>query len=249
MDGRRNKGTDLFTNPALSLKWILSVAGASLITLLFANITNDIEEDAKIKAVDLEKKDISNPISFANRTNVEERAKIKASKLERKDLINPYGTPASPGIAITRLEIKAVDTTGKETMDDAITCLARSIYWEARGTDRRLMQAIANVVINRLASGGFPGTICGIVKQRNEEGRCQFSWWCDCRPDSAQEAKPYEAAKEIARKALNRQLKDLTRGALYFHGRGVKPHWNKEFIRTARIEGLTFYRPPRRKTK
>jgi len=181
--------------------------------------------------------------------NMEENAKIKATSLEKKDLVNPYGPSASPSKAITRSEIKTVDTYGRESMDDAITCLARTIYWEARGQDGRVMQAVANVVMNRLHGGGFSDTICGIVKEGNEKKGCQFSWWCDGRPDSAQEGKPYEAAKEIARKALNRQLKDLTRGALYFHGRRVRPIWEKEFIRTVRIDGLSFYRPSMRTLK
>ncbi len=179
----------------------------------------------------------------------EETAKIKANKLQKEDTINPYGTPARAGNAITRTEINAVDITGKEPVDDAITCLARTIYWEARGADKNIMQAIANVVMNRLGHEGFPKTICGIVKQGGEKKDCQFSWWCDGLPDSAQEEETYEVAKEIARRALNRQLKDLTGGALYFHSRGVSPVWAREYIRTARIGRFEFYKPHGGKAK
>lgn len=184
-----------------------------------------------------------------SKAEMEHVAKIKAGKLEKKDVINPYGAPASPGKSITKPEIKAVDTTGKERMDDAITCLARTIYWEGRGTDRKVMQAIANVVMNRLGHEGFPDTICGIVKQGREEKACQFSWWCDGRPDSAQEKGPYEVAKNIARQALNRQLRDLTGGALYFYRRGIKPVWSKKYIRTAEIGKIVFYKPMGGKAK
>jgi len=179
----------------------------------------------------------------------EKIAKSKAAQLEKKDVINPYGAPAPPGKSITKPEVKEVDTTGKERMDDAITCLARTIYWEARGTDKTVMHAIANVVMNRLGHEGFPNTICGIVKQGREEKACQFSWWCDGRPDSAQEIGPYESAKEIARKALNRQLKDLTGGALYFHRRGITPDWSKKYIRTVEIGKILFYKPAGGKAK
>ncbi len=50
-------------------------------------------------------------------------------------------------------------------MDDAITCLARSIYWEAKGKDSTDMEAVANVVMNRLGHEGFPDTVCAVVKQ------------------------------------------------------------------------------------
>jgi spore germination cell wall hydrolase CwlJ-like protein len=179
----------------------------------------------------------------------EKVAKIKAGKLEKRDEINPYGASPPPGEAITKAEIKAVDSAGKERMDDAIICLARTIYWEARGTDKTVMHAIANVVMNRLGHEGFPNTICGIVKQGRGEHSCQFSWWCDGLPDSAQEEKSYEAAKEIARKALNRQLNDLTGGALYFYSKGVTPAWSKKYVRTARIGTFEFYRPSGEKAK
>ena len=55
-------------------------------------------------------------------------------------------------------------------MDDAITCLARTIYWEAKRKDGAQMEAIANVVMNRLGHKGFPNTICGVVDQGHDPG-------------------------------------------------------------------------------
>ncbi len=138
---------------------------------------------------------------------------------------------------------KAVDPAGKEPLDDAITCLARTIYWEARGEDDTAMQAIANVVMNRLAHEGFPKTICAVVKQGKEEGSCQFSWWCDGRPDQAQEEAAYAVAKEIARKVLNGQLGDRAHGAIYFHHQRLRPSWSKIYIRTGKVGEHIFYKP------
>jgi spore germination cell wall hydrolase CwlJ-like protein len=53
--------------------------------------------------------------------------------------------------------------------------------------------------------------------------------------------KPYAHVKEIARKALNRQLKDPTDGALYFHNRKVTPNWSSEYIKTAEVGEHLFY--------
>jgi spore germination cell wall hydrolase CwlJ-like protein len=50
-------------------------------------------------------------------------------------------------------------------------------------------------------------------------------------------------AKEVARKALNRQLSDRTDGALYFHHRNVSPAWASAFAKTAEIDDLVFYKP------
>jgi spore germination cell wall hydrolase CwlJ-like protein len=174
-------------------------------------------------------------------------AEHKAKSVEQKVAAQGAQAPRPPAQTITKTEAQAVDRSGAKPLDDPITCLARTIYWEARGDGETSMQAIANVVMNRLGHEGFPSTVCGVVKQGKEQGACQFSWWCDGRPDSAQEKKAYARAKEIARKALNGQLKDLTGGALYFYHKGSKgsaPDWAKKYVRTAEVDDNIFYKPP-----
>ena len=179
-------------------------------------------------------------VSANDEVKKEETAKSKAAAEEKAVA---QGAKAPPADTITKEEAQAVDPAGKERLDDAITCLARTIYWEARNSGVAGMEAIAGVVVNRLFHEGFPSTICGIVKQGQGQGSCQFSWWCDGRPDSVQDEKHYAIAKEIARKTLNRELKDPTGGALYFHGKGSAPDWAKTYIRTVVIDDLAFYKP------
>ena len=57
------------------------------------------------------------------------------------------------------------------------------------------------------------------------------------------EVQRYDIAKEIARKALNQQLKDSTGGALYFHDRNVHPDWAKTYRKTAETRHFLFYKP------
>ncbi|MDQ1335757.1 MAG: hypothetical protein QG552_2707 [Thermodesulfobacteriota bacterium] len=179
----------------------------------------------------------------ADQAQKAEGAKGKAEVLEEKT--SAEGSKAQPTQAeiINKSEAQAVDPTGKEILDDAITCLARTIYWEAKGEDDAEREAIANVVMNRNGHKGFPNTICEVVKQGHEQGACQFSWWCDGRSDDAEEEENYSRSKEIARKALNRQLKDRTGGALYFHHRKVTPNWSKEYIKTVEVGEHIFYKP------
>ncbi len=160
----------------------------------------------------------------------------KAEILEEKASSKGSKTPPAPSELITKPQAQAVDSSGEEPMDDAITCLARTIYWEARGTDIAGMEGVANVVMNRVGHEGFPETVCEVAKQGQEKGACQFSWWCDGRPDDAKEDESYAIAKDITRKALNLQLKDRTNGALYFHHRDVTPYWSDEYIKTVEIE-------------
>ncbi|WP_019951037.1 cell wall hydrolase [Kushneria aurantia] len=152
--------------------------------------------------------------------------------------------PLPSGVRLSRDGVRAVDPRGQAPLNDAVSCLARSIYWEAKGTPRGEMEAVANVVMNRLGSSRFPSTLCGVVQEGSETGRCQFSWWCDGRPDEAHEMAEYATAREIARLALNGQLADRTRGALFFHHKSITPSWASSFIHTMQSREFDFYRPP-----
>jgi len=203
--------------PIMRFPWITTCLA---LTLLAGQVIADDQEQKKEVAVD------------------------KAQVLEQKAADKGSEAPApKKAETITQSEVQAVDPAGTAPLDEAITCMARSIYWEAKGKDSKDMEAVANVVMNRLGHEGFPDTVCGIVKQGSEKHACQFSWWCDGKQDSAQEEVPYALAKEIARKALNKQLPDHTNGAMYFHDKTAKPAWAKEYIKTAQIGLFTFYKP------
>ena len=179
----------------------------------------------------------------ADRAQKAEAAESKAGVLEQNAAAEGGKALPSPSEIITKTEAQAVDPIGEEPLNDAITCLSRTIYWEARGERATGMEAIANVVMNRLGHQGFPKTICKVVMQGREQGACQFSWWCDGRTDDAKEDKSYAIAKEIARKALNRQLTDRTGGALYFHQRRATPSWSNKYIKTVEVGEVVFYKP------
>lgn len=167
----------------------------------------------------------------------------KAEVLEQKVADKDNTPPPAKVEAITPSEAQAVDPAGAAPLDDALTCLARSIYWEAKGGNAADMEAVANVVVNRLGHKGFPDTVCAVVKQGSEQHACQFSWWCDGRPDQVKEDEPYISAKEIARKALNQQLPDRTHGAMYFHDSSASPAWAKAYVKTTEIGKFSFYKP------
>lgn len=179
---------------------------------------------------------------MASQDRKAEAAVSKAEILERK--VSPK-SDSSRGRTptISRAEAKAVDPDGDGPLEDAITCMARSIYWESKGLAREKMEAVASVVMNRVAAEDFPNTVCEVVKQGAESGPCQFSWWCDGRPDSVQEEEPYSVAVDVARRTLNQQVSDPTDGALYFHDQSVRPSWASTFSLTKEAGGLLFYKP------
>ena len=183
------------------------------------------------------------PSVVADREERAEAAKDKAEELEQA--VSPEGGAAwsPPTETLTRPEVQAVDPAGAAPLEEAITCLSRTIYWEAKGEEIADMEAVANVVMNRLGHEGFPNAICEVVTQGSEQGSCQFSWWCDGRPDHVVEEDRYEIAREVARQALNQQLPDRTGGALYFHQREMSPLWAAEYIKTVEIGAFVFYKP------
>lgn len=172
----------------------------------------------------------------------QQSAEAKAKALEHKAAAFDPAQPA-PAETLTAPQAQALDPSGAQPLDDPLTCLARTIYWEAKGEPEAGMQAIANVVMNRLGREEFPATVCGVVKQGQEQGACQFSWWCDGRGDEVEETEPYTLAKEIARRALNQQLPDRSGGALYFHRRDVNPQWAAQYRQTAAVGQHLFYKP------
>lgn len=186
---------------------------------------------------------LGSQVSATEQDQKKEVAENKAEVLEQKAAEKGADVPVPKAEAITTSEVQAVDPAGTSPLDDAITCLARSIYWEAKGKSSADMEAVASVVMNRLGHEGFPDTVCAVVKQGSEAKNCQFSWWCDGRPDQVQEETQYAIAKEIARKALNKQLNDRTNGAMYFHDRNVKPDWASKYIKTTETSMFLFYKP------
>ncbi len=172
---------------------------------------------------------------------VPKATEAKAEALEQSAAAGNKSVAAAD--LIRRPEAQAIDPLGAQPLNDALTCLARTIYWEARSETSASMESVANVVMNRLGHEGFPNTVCAVVKQGNETGACQFSWWCDGRSDHAWEDAPYAIAKEIARRALNQQLADRTHGALFFHQRTVNPSWTTHYVKTAAVDDFVFYKP------
>jgi len=123
-----------------------------------------------------------------------------------------------------------------------LRCLALTLYWEARSEGLDGMRAVAAVVLNRVADGAFPDTVCDVMRQGGEAGPCQFSWWCDGKSDSPAEAEAWAAAHKVAREIFEDPAGDPTDGALFFHNVAVKAGWTKRLRRTVQIGRHVYYR-------
>ena len=83
--------------------------------------------------------------------------------------------------------------------------MALNIYHEARNESTAGQVAVAQVVLNRVESPGFPQTICGVVYQGQHtkrgtpiRDRCQFSWYCDGNHDVPTDLRAFNKSTEIA---------------------------------------------------
>jgi spore germination cell wall hydrolase CwlJ-like protein len=116
-----------------------------------------------------------------------------------------------------------------------LDCLTKNIYWEAALEPFEGKVGVAQVTMNRVASGKFADTVCGVVYQKNiiyQKVICQFSWYCETsgqiRPVQKEK---WKESEEVAKKVLleNFRLPSL-KNALYYHADYVNPNWNKPKI-------------------
>lgn len=144
--------------------------------------------------------------------------------------------PLSPQAAIE------LEPAGRGPLNNAVRCMTRTIYWEAKGEGEKGMRAVAHVVANRVRAKGFPDDVCGVITAGGPNAPCQFSWYCDGRDDAVREPAPFATAREIARQVINGESRDPTDGATLFHNTTVRPYWAARTTRTAKIGNHIFYR-------
>ncbi len=124
-------------------------------------------------------------------------------------------------------------------------CLAEALYFEARGESVRGIFGVAEVILNRVESGSYPDTVCGVVNQgTGRKFQCQFSFACDGRAETIAEQVAFARVGKVARLLMDGAESDLTDGATHFHTRNVSPRWARRFPKTAEIGAHIFYRQP-----
>lgn len=121
-----------------------------------------------------------------------------------------------------------------------IDCLADNVYHEAGYENHQGRMAVAFVTMNRVQDPRFPKDICGVVKQKVNY-TCQFTWICENKITNRNKQQ-YELSREAALYvyANYEKLKDITKGALYYHADYVNPRWKLQ--KTVTIGRHIFYR-------
>ncbi len=123
-------------------------------------------------------------------------------------------------------------------------CLAKALYFEARGEGPKGQLAVAQVIMNRVRDPRFPNTVCGVVYQGAERrNACQFSFACDGKPDYPSNARQWAVARRLAAKVLSgrARLRGME-GVAFYHADYVRPQWASMMRPVIKIGRHIFYR-------
>ncbi len=135
-------------------------------------------------------------------------------------------------------------------LSDELSCLARAIYFEARGEPEAGQMAVGRVIINRAASGHYPATVCGVVFQNvHRRLRCQFTFACDGKPDVIRDTDSWGAILYRASVLLATERECTPRTASFgpiavsthYHASYANPRWSKSLRKTGVIGRHIFF--------
>jgi spore germination cell wall hydrolase CwlJ-like protein len=142
----------------------------------------------------------------------------------------------------------ALKTSPRASASAAHLCLAQAVHFEARGEPHAGQFGVASVVLNRVAHGGYPDTVCAVVFEGSaRRNACQFSFACDGLSDRAAPGPAWHQSLRVAGQALAGLRPDITGRATHYHALSVDPVWAKDLTQTVTIGQHRFYhdRPSR----
>lgn len=127
-------------------------------------------------------------------------------------------------------------------LTSALVCLTIAIYYEARSEPVMGQYAVAEVILNRVVSPRFPGSVCEVVTQDLGPGQhdCQFAFYCDGKPEVMRNRRAMEQALAVARSVLD-DPSFFTGGALFYHTDWVSPSWSKSMTPIVMIGSHIFF--------
>jgi spore germination cell wall hydrolase CwlJ-like protein len=129
-------------------------------------------------------------------------------------------------------------------------CMAEAIYYEARSESRQGQLAVAEVVSNRVRSGLYPNTVCGVVYQGSERSTgCQFSFTCDGSMKKRPRGAAWREANAISAQVLMGMVRPVTNRATHYHTTAIDPYWSASLVETTRIGAHVFYRLPTKRER
>lgn len=130
---------------------------------------------------------------------------------------------------------KVADLARADATDAEHHCLAVGVYYESRSEPLEGQLAVAQVILNRVRSGRFAPSVCGVLTQPS-----QFSFVRRGVLPSPGNNAQWRTAVGVASVALSGDMASPVPGAMFFHATHVSPRWNRQ--RVARLGNHVFYR-------
>lgn len=224
---------------------------------------SDTSDDALLDGDDLEHSDGSTPavpkaVALSSVTPAPADAtpiEIAASSLAipgfspRRDRIPASAGPVAPHLS-EALANRFADLIEPETMDREQRCLAEAVYFEARSEPEEGQAAVAQVVLNRVKSGLYPSSVCGVVYQnRHRYMGCQFSFACEGKALRITDAASWKTATNVASAVIEgRTYLSEVGDATHYHAAYVKPGWSRRLKKMDVIGRHIFYQLKRGQT-
>lgn len=121
-----------------------------------------------------------------------------------------------------------------------LMCMAVAIFFEARAEPIVGMEAVANVIINRVEDSRYPDTVCDVVWEPY-----QFSFTHDGLTDDPEAHTGYQdkiawvTSQEVAKAALRGDLLGIT--STHYHATNVLPYWTKHYSKDGQVGDHIFY--------
>ena len=181
----------------------------------------------------------------ASPEKAEDLARTETQGLKSAGATRLQDLVAQPAAAVGGVQFSRswIDAQPKASGSDQWRCLTEALYFEARGETVKGQFAVAEVIMNRVKSARFPGSLCGVINQgTGKKYQCQFTYTCDGHAEVIAEPAAFARVGKIARYILDGKVPSLTDGATHYHTTSVNPRWAKVYTRTARIGVHLFYR-------
>src|SRR5581483_1101031 len=149
------------------------------------------------------------------------------------------------GLVVATFGYLVVALFSNDAQRRELTCHALNVYYEARGEPLAGQYAVAEVTMNRVASGRYPPTVCEVVYQKKWDPLRKryvgaFSWTeFDVKPHP--EGEEWKRAWAVAKAVYFRQQSPNLNGATLYHATYIKPSWSRGKRPVARIGTHLFY--------
>lgn len=134
------------------------------------------------------------------------------------------------------------------TKGEQVRALALNMYHEARGEGVDSMQIVGEVTLNRVSNPNFPDDVCSVVYQARFDRKgnpirhqCQFSWFCDGRPDHAHDEEYWGIAEELAKGLIEGSIETFGIDATHYHTTAVSPSWADKYTFVGKYGNHVFY--------